>query len=273
MSSQIKFFNKNKIDLSNDLVVLTVTDSVASNTGQSFVDFIRNRNNFSAWLTTGSNDSANTELLVDMVDGRELTEILLIGHNFKAYTIQYWNGSIFTDFSTPISETVNTETTNHHTFDLVSTSMVKIIITLTQVVDADKQLKQLILTDRVLTGQFIFWPLIKKPKHNTNKKVNLMLSGKVNVVESIGGFSMDLSISNWTKTTDLDIVEEIYFGKRGVLVWLGGGDEAQFAQQRIGYRKEDIFFMRAINDYIPEWRSGIYVNGLKITMKMREAIN
>lgn len=272
MSSQIMFFNKNKIDLSNDLVTITVTDSIATDTGQSVVDFIRNRNNTSAWLTTDSTDAANTELLIDTIDGREISEILLIGHNFKAYTIQYWNGSIFTDFSTAISETVNTETTNHHTFDLVTTSMVKIIITGTLVVDADKQLKQLIFTDKVQTGQLIFWPQIKKPRHNTNKRVNVMLSGKVNVVESVGGFSVDLSISNWTKSADLDIIEDIYFGKRGVLVWLGGGDEAQFAQQRIGYRKEDIFFMRATNDYIPEWRSFIYQNGIKLTMKLREAI-
>lgn len=273
MAAQIRFFNKNKIDLDNPNVTITVTDATATNDGQDFVDFMRNRNNTSAWLTTGSNDAANTELLVEMVDEREISEILLICHNLKAYTIQYWNGSIYTDFSTPIAETVNAELTNHHTFTKVSTSRIKIVITGTQVADADKQIKQLIFTDEVASGQLEGWPVIKKPRHSKNKRITSMLSGKVNVVESVGSFGMDLSVRNWNIDSDMELVEEIYFGNRGVLVWLSGGDQTQFSRAHIGYRKEDIFLMRATNDYTPEFRSGIYSTGVKITMKLRESIN
>ena len=171
MPAQIRFFNKNKIDLSNTLVAITVTDAVATNTGQSFVDFVRNRNNTSAWLTTGSTDAANTTLEVDMTDTRELSEVLIVSHNLKAYTIKYWTGIVWTDFSTVIAETANTETTNHHAFATVTTQKIQIIITATQTVDADKQIKQLILTDEVAAGQLEGWPVIKRPRNSIRIKI------------------------------------------------------------------------------------------------------
>lgn len=272
MASQIKFFNKNRLDLSIDTVALTVTDAVATNTGQAFVDFVRNRNNSSAWLTTGSTDAANTKIEAELNDDLTLTDIILISHNFKSYTLKYWDGFSFVDFSPVISVSANAETTTNHEFTEVNTSKLQLIITSTIIVDADKQLKQWIATTKLATGQLVGWPVIKTPRHNTNKKVNKMLSGKVNVVESVGGFSMTLTVSNWNIDADLSLIEDIYFGRRAILVWLSGGDDAQFSHKRIGYRKEDIFFMRAINDYSPEWRNGIYVNGIKMNLKMSEAI-
>ena len=272
MASQVMFFNKNKIDLDNPNASITVTDGTATNTGQSFVDYVRNRNNTSAWLTTGSNDAANTQLDIDMIDERDISDIFLIGHNFKAFTIKYWNGSSYVDFSTAISESNNSETTNNYSFTEVQSSKIRIIITGTQTANADKQLKQLVITNKLLTGQLNGWPEIKNPRFSTNKKISTMLSGKANVVESVGSFEMSLSVKNWNDNSDLNIVEEIYFGKRAVLVWLSGGDVTQFSSERIGYRKEDLFLMRAINDYTPSFVSGLYISGLKIDLKMREAI-
>ena len=273
MSAQIRFFNKNKIDLSNSLASITITDAVATNDGQSFADFMRNRNQVSAWQTTGSTDAALTEILSDMSDEREIDSIIIAGHNFKAFTIQYWNGSSFVDFATPISETINTDTTNFFQFTKVSTKQVKIIVQNTQVVDDDKKITQLIITDNLGAGQLEGWPIIRNPRHSTNKKVSRMLSGKANVVESVGAFSMELEVRNWNIDADMDIIEDVYFGKRGVLVWLSGGDEAQFSHLRIGYRKQDIFLMRATNDYTPTWAAGVYTTGLQIKLTLEEAID
>ena len=273
MAGQIRFFKKSRIDLSNSLASITVTDATATNPGQAFTDFLRNRNNTSAWVTTGSNDAANTTLVYDMTDERDISVILLVLHNFAAYTLKYWNGAAYVDFATPISVTGNTAETSFHEVTQVSTSRLQLIITGTIVADADKKMRQTIISDKIVTGQLEGWPLIKKPRHTTNKKVTTMLSGKVNVLESVGAFSADLSVRHWSISADLDIVEEIFLGKRGVLMWLSGGDEAQFTQSRIGYRDEDIYLVRAINDYSPEYVSGVYVNGLKIQLKLKEAIS
>lgn len=272
-TGQIRFFKKNKIDLSNTLASITVTDAIATNDGAAFVNFLRNRNNTSAWVTTGSDDAALTELVFDMTDERDVDTLILVDHNLKAYTIQYFNGATFVDFSTTIAETVNTKDTTFHQFDKVTTSKIKLIIQGTFVADADKFIKQFIVTEKLVTGQLKGWPVIRRPRLNTNKKVAVMLSGKVNVTESIGGFSMDLQVRHWSIDSDLNIVEEIYLGRRGVLVWLSAGAEEQFQFKRIGYRNKDIFLMRATNDYGPEFVSGVYVNGLKITLKLRESIN
>lgn len=272
-TGQIRFFKKNKIDNSNTLASITVTDGVATNNGQSFVDFLRNKNNFSAWITTGSSDSANTELLAELTDERDLDSIMLIGHNFAAYTLQYWDGSSYQDFSTPINVSGNTKTTTFHQFDKVSTSRVKLIILGTMVPDSDKRMKQWILTEKLATGQFEGWPVIRRPELNTNKKISTVLSGKVSVIESIGAYEFDLQVRHWTSDSDLEIVMEIYRGRRGVLVWLSGGDEAQFKLKLLGYKDEDIFQMRAVNNFSPELASGVYVNGVKIDLKLRESIN
>ena len=261
------------MDLSNSLASITVTDGTATNTGQDFVDFLRNRNNTSAWITTGSDDAALTTLDFDFTDERDFDTVLLVLHNFDSYTLKYWDGAIYQDFVPAINVTGNIKETTFHQFTKVSTSKLQLIINGTIVPDADKRMKQFIATEKLVTGQLTGWPIIKNPNFNTNKKVSKMLSGKVNVTESVGGFGVDLQVRNWSIDSDLNIVEEIYSGRRGVLIWLSAGNEDQFKFKRYGYRDEDIFLMRAVNSYSPEWVSGVYINGLKITLKMQESIN
>lgn len=271
-TEQIRFFDKNKMDISNINASITVTDAVATDTGSAIVDNMRKPGNDSAWLTTDSTDAANTTLDFLFADERTISVIAMVLHNLKAYTIQYWNGSSYVDFSTVISETTNVETTNFYYVTEVQTDRVRLVITGAQIVDADKIIRQFIATDHLLTGQLVGWPIIGRPKHETGKRVNKMLSGKVNVVETITSFSFQLSVSNWNIDADINIIEEIYFGRRPVLVSLSGGDDSQFSHQRVGYRKEDIYLMRAIDDYSPEWSSGIYKNGLKLKIRFAEAV-
>ena len=88
MSQGIMIFEKNKIDIDLDTyVTITVTDSVASDNGQTVVDYLRNRNNYSGWGTAGSTDAANTQLDVVFPE-TEITDLLLVEHNLKAYTIK-----------------------------------------------------------------------------------------------------------------------------------------------------------------------------------------
>ena len=54
MSGQIKFYRKSHIDFDRINPEITVTDSVATNDGQEFINFLRNRNNNSGWNTSGS---------------------------------------------------------------------------------------------------------------------------------------------------------------------------------------------------------------------------
>lgn len=100
-------FEKNKIDLDAPGVVITATDSVATDPGTDFVDLLRNRRNENGWGTGGSSDAGNSTLEIVLQDEVAVTDILLVNMNFKAYTLQYWNGSAYVDFSTPINVSNN----------------------------------------------------------------------------------------------------------------------------------------------------------------------
>ena len=268
--SQIKLLYKNYVDIDNPNVTLTVTDAVATSSGQDIVDFIRNRNNNSAWLTTETSDAANTTLDIDLGDVQFIDTLILIGHNFKSFTIQYWDSG-WTDFSTAIAETTNTDSSTEFTFTEVLTNKLQLILTGTQTADEDKVLKQLIVTK--LLRQLEAYPEIKNPSHTTNRSISKMISGKSNFVSQIGGFNVDLVLKYWNNDDDLSAIETIYTNRLPVLVWLCGGDEDQFKFKRIGYRKEDIYLMRPSNDYVPQWFSSIYTTGIDITIKLVEVVD
>ncbi len=270
MSQQIKWYNKNFIDIDNIDPTITITDATATDNGQSYVDFMRNRKNTSGWATTGSNDAANTQIDVDLVDDYSVDRILLIGHNLKAFTIQYYNGSSYVDFSTAINETTNTSTTNEFTFDAVTTSQIRIIITGTQVTDDDKFIRQLIITSAI--GQFTGWPQIKKPTVGKNKKLTRLLSGKTLVTSQTGYFKCDLTVENWNIDNDLTILESIYFSINGVLMWINAGDDTQFSRTNIGFRDEDIFLVKPTNEYIPEFYKSYYNTGVKLKVSIQEVV-
>lgn len=261
MSSQIIFFEKNKLDQTFSNVTVTASQ------GDDFTTFMRNRNNFTAWVTSGSQDSDNTNIECVFDSDVQLTDIILVKHNFDSYTIQYWNGSSYTDFSTAINVSGNTSETTQHNFTQVTTTQIKLIITGTMTPDDDKFLFQFIATDRI--GQLEGWPIIN-PIDDKNRIVSKMLSGKKRIVENIGGLRCSLTVRNWSSDADLLIVEQLYNSKEGFLVWLGGGQESQFTAIRVGYRLEDIYLMKTSNEYNPAYVSGIYTSGVKMKINLEE---
>lgn len=277
MGQQIKVFEKNIIDIDAENIVITSTDLVAEDNGQDTVNFLRNRKNDSAWMTTGSTDAALTTLVVDWMDGRDVDSIVLIRHNFKSYTIKYWDGNSWEDFSTPIdvtdSQMIGDDDTVVHDFDKLEIQRIQIVVRETKIPNHDKRLFQLLVTEKIGQGQLNGWPIIASPVVSANKKVTKMLSGKVSVTDSLGFFTFTLKVDSWRDENDLSMVESVLFKRRGVLMWLCGGDEEQFSTKRIGYRKEDFYLVRPVTEYSPEWRQGFYWSGLGIDITFTEAID
>lgn len=264
MAGQIIFFEKNKMDFADPNVAATASQA------PTFADLVLNRNNYSAWITTGSVDADNTTLEVDMVDTKQISEILLVKHNFKSFKVEYWDGAAYQAFSPAINETTNAVESNWYTVAAVTTSKLRITIYGTQTANEDKVLTQFIATEKV--GQLTGWPVIKNPKHGTNKQSTKMLSGKLNIVRNVGAFSCQLEVKNWRTAADLVVVESLYDSLDGFLVWLCGGVTTQFASSRKGYRFEDLYLMGCSNDYEPEYYKGMYQCGMDITMSLTEVI-
>lgn len=264
MAGQILFYEKSKCDFTNS------NASATASQGVGYESYLLDRSNRTAWVTSGSVDADLTNIVIDFTEQRYIDTIVFIKWNVKSYTIQYWNGSTYVDFATAIDVTTNTAETVKHSVTEVLTSKIKLIIRGTMVANDDKYIYQVICTSFI--GQLAGWPVIKKPTHNLNRIVTKMLSGRVNVVESVGGFSMDLEVANWNSDADLTIIERLYTLAEGFLVWTCGGDEAQFSSVRMGYRLEDWFLMRPTNNYVPEYVKGLYKTGLKIQMSLAECV-
>lgn len=269
MSGQIKFFRKNHIDADRVSPVLTVTDTIATNNGQDYLKFLRNRNNNSGWNTSGSSDAANTEILVDLKDFQTVDTVMLIRHNFKNFLVEYYDTDS-ADFETYQSFTNNEEVTTLIEKS-VYTNQIKITITGTISPDDDKTMRQLIVTENFFSGQFEGWPEIKKPETSLNKKITSMVSGKVRIVETRGAYSCSIDVKLLKIDEDLTLIENIYFNREGVLMLLSGGDEDQFSSRRIGYRNEDIVLVRPVNELeLPFVKN--YKSGIKIKMNLAETV-
>lgn len=269
MASQITFYRKNIIDLDEVNPSITITDAVATNTGQDSVDFLRNRNNITGWLTSGSTDAANTQMEVYLGDYYDVDFVELVEHNFQDYLIEYNDAA--SGYLTYENVTGKTESTSIHTkTTAVTTNKIRITITACQTTDADKEMRQLIITSKL--HQFNGWPVIKKPVHSQSKKTSKMLSGKVNIVERRGAFSCELDIRLTSDSSDLDFHQSLYERTTGVLMLISGGDETQFRTLNKGYRNKDIVLVRPTDEYENPFYKGVYQNGVRVRMKLAESV-
>lgn len=261
----IKFYKKSVIDLDNTLPVLTVTDSVATNTGSDFTDFLRNRRNSSGWATTGSSDAGNTQILIEFNDLKEFNRIMLVQHNFKNFLLEYRD--VADSWQTIQNVTNNIDATNYFEFSLVEGSAVRLTITATQVVDSDKFLRQFIICEEL--GRFTIEPQITA-QFSKERKVNRYLSGKSFVATQVGGFSCRINKSGVFTEQDLALIETLFDQFDGFLVSLTGGDTTPYETIRAGYRLRDIFYMQLSNEYEPNWDDGRYKNGMTIDLRLVE---
>ncbi len=261
MPSQPIFFRKNYADISYPEVVATASNS--PDTAQ----YALNRSNGSAWVTTSSTDAENTTFEVDWENARSVTDIILVKHNFKSFTIEYWDGAAYQAFTPAISPTTTAIDVSSFQVAAVATKKIRITIHSTQVVDAQKYLYQFIATTRL--GQFTGWPIIK-PKVSQNLKTTRMLSGKLSVTQNVGYTAFEMGVSNWAIQEDITLIEKLYFWVESFLVWPGGGNSSQFRIASKPFRTEDIYLMRMTGDYQPARASGLYQAGLNIKVNFEE---
>jgi hypothetical protein len=80
-----------------------------------------------------------------------------------------------------------------------------------------------------------------------------------------------LSIKAAQEENDLDIFQEMYQRfNSGFLIWCNAGDDNQFHSQRAFWTAEDIFLVRPVDSYRPEWWGGVYSDGMPIKTKLKE---
>ena len=264
-----RIFKKNKIDLDNENITITVTDPIATDTGESLADFVRDRKNSSGWATTDSDDSALTLFQVLFGDQRDIDSIFLIGNNFKDYDLEWFDGTIWQAIITAIVG--NSDPVKFHEFTkILEVQGVRVRINKTFVVDDDKFLSQMIVTESL--GEFNQFPMVQHEGSKNRKRIKL-ISGKSKVIQNSGATFFSISHKNQIDDNDLFIIETMFNSFSGFLFWPSGGDETQFRTRRIGFRKQDIFLMAATNELENLWGSdGRYCSGTDYNVKLAEIV-
>lgn len=258
------FFRKSYID--HTFANVTLTASQADNA----TDYLRDRSLFTAWMTTGSVDADNTSLILDWTDSKPVTDIILVECNFKAYTIQYWDGASYVDFATPISVTGNATATVRHSVTSVSTSKIKIIITGTFVADDDKEIKSLIVTDVI--GTFNDEYPITKVRFKRNQSNKTTINGAYVVSRTLKYYGATIKLQHCKDDDDLTLIETLYDSEQSFIFWPCGGTEQYFSTVRYGWRLEDFFYCKTLNDYEPVFVNDIFSNGIALNMELGEVI-
>lgn len=267
MSAAPFVFKKNKIDLDNENISISVTDSVATDTGEDFADQIRDRKNNSGWATTDSADSALTLLEVLFGEERDIDTIFMILHNFKNYDIEWYDGATWTSI---VSISGNSDPVSFHQFSQLTALGIRVRVNKTFIVDDDKFLAQLIVTEEL--GRFEQFPEITHESSKNRKRLR-MVSGKSKIIQNSGAVDIRVRHNNQEDDNDLTLVEQIFNTFSGVLIWLCGNDESQFRTRRIGFRREDLFLVAPSNEYENPWGSnGRYCEGTDYDLRLVEVV-
>lgn len=256
MGTNIKFFEKNHI---NNNTGVTFT---SANT--SYADRLYD-NDLSTKLISISSDDLTPEIFIFTFSAlRTIDAVHLVGHNLKNFTVKYWDGAAYADFSTPISESANADTSNfYQNFTQVSTLRIQLTMNTTQTVDAEKSI-----------AQFRTLELIDELSGNPNKITTNFIENSTQIKKSDAGntyinfgekFSIKLDF-NSIADADYTLMRSIKNNKRSVYVYLGGGAD----NDEEGFRISDMYLINLVSAIKYKLPNNLFDVGRKITYELKE---
>ncbi len=273
ISGGIKFFYKNYGDLDNE------SASASVSTGSTTRNHARSRKPYLYWTSEGSDDSTNETYELRFGESKTIDRIILNRHNFKAFTVQYWDGSAWAHFSdvvtkegakTNITETTNTKTTNYYEFTAVSTEKIQVSIDTTQAVDAEKYIYDVIATEEIgtLTGYPAY--TATNQRSVSEKKALDGRSAKTILGES---YSCSLSFQRYPDALDHGIMQDLWDLKEPFLIYPSGANEDQFRYTTmLGNRLRDIYLVNFESDFSPNYDMNVYKNALTYNVSFKESV-
>lgn len=256
----IRFFEMSFADANR----LEATTEVTNN-NQNVTSMI-NRDDFQHWESSGSNDSDTIDITCDFGRSRQIDSLLLTENNFKEFTFYRKDGG--GSWVAIASETTNTDTTYFKKFTAVNTQEVKLSITKTMTADAEKSLRDFIVTKDL--GQLEGYPKVRFDNLQ-NQKRKTMVNGKQKSV--LSGFRREVTLQfrDHVGADDRAIVATLGEKTEPVLVWPCGGDASQFAYNDVGYRLKDIILANLDRGNSHEFTKNLYFSGLRTNLKFVEA--
>lgn len=277
ISGAIKFFDRSKCLVQDDTTIV-------ASSGTDAAERCLDRNPISYWRSVSSDDTVLETLEVSFSESMTFDRLFLQDHNFKEYTVQYFNGSIYVDFTnvvgidgstSGIDETAYARDTSYYEFDEVSSTKILISVLKTQVVNAQKYLNQVIVTSELGTLQG--YPLIKGTEISRNLRVDKTLSGRASVNKDDDFFKVQLDFKDYpaSLSNDIDLIFSLHDFESTFLIWLCGGKTGSnfFRKQMRGYRLRDVISVQMIQSLKPIYSDNVYVNSVNFSAAFQEAID
>ena len=237
---------------------------VTASSGSETVKRIRDRKSYSKWTSDGSSDATTETITIDFNSQRTFDRMHLIRHNWKSFTVQYWNGSAFVDFANvvtkegtqaTISETTNAKTTNYYEFDSVTAEIVRVQVTETQTADAEKYLYQMLLTEE--QGTFTGYPQFT-PNFQVKRLAKELLSGRPKFSDFDEVSKFTLTFQYYPSANDHALLLSLWENREEFFFWPCGGDETQFRYPLKGTRLQDIYLVQIEGNYAPWFEQNVY---------------
>lgn len=276
ISGGIKFFARSKC-LLEDGTEITATS------GDAAADRCLDRNPISYWRSVGSDDTITEELEIFFTEEKTISRLMLVDHNFKGYNIQWYDGATYQNFTgvvgiggalASVIETAYGRDTAYYEFTPVTTGRIRIQVTTTQVVDAQKSISQVIATTEL--GTLAGFPQIKDTELSRNLRTEKMLSGRMLTFKSDEFFKVTLDFKDYPArlSADIDLLFSLHDSEDTFLIWLCGGrvGTPYFSKQMRGYRLRDIVAVQLTDALKPIYSKNVFTNQVNFSAKFQEAV-
>jgi len=251
MGNNVKFYTENYINSRCTFVFTSATNSLSNR----LYDNDRNLK----LVSLSSNDTTDEIWTITFPFAQEISSIFIDNHNIKSGTLKYWNGGSYVDFSTPISWSANTATTNIFSFTAISTTKIQLTMSTTIIANAQKCVGE--LRAFKLLGEFTNNPSgVSELAFYKKQMLNETANG--GNVQTIFGkkFKCTLDFDN-AITVDVTLLETLSDRADSFYLHLCGG---VITYTEPGFRIYDMFFVNYINDFAPLLRSNILGIGSEI---------
>lgn len=264
----IKTFKQSKI------LDATVFASVSGDASSSKL-LDSNRETF--FRSSGSSDSITESIEITFAADKTIDRLFLKNFNGKDFNVMYDVSGVWTHFSsvvdingsqTNITETVYASDTYYAEFASVTTGKIRIQITKTQVVNAEKFINQVIVTEELAT--LVGYPEVKQVSLDRNMRSKKTISGKYSIQKSLETFAFGLAFKNYPSSSvynvDIDAMLELHDLEEPFLVWLCGGrfESKHFSYTLPGFRLKDVIQMQVNRAFKLSYTDNIYVNPLNL---------
>lgn len=260
MTGGISFFDKNKALKADGA-------SAAASSNSDNADLALGTNKYFRWESTGSDDLTTETLTITLPAAVDITRIFLIGHNFDTFQVKYDGSSDFLnvtgldDYSANnISETGFTRDTAYYEFDSVNTDTINLSMDTTQTADAEKYIEQVIVTTEL--GTLAGFPQVRGPRLDRQFRKEEAVSGRMHIEKGFETFSCDLTLRDYPKQADIDLLDSLHDRDSPFLVWLNGGKPGQFTYTQRGWRLRDVVQVQTDGPLSNSYPQTTYVRGV-----------